>query len=152
MPAASSGMTASSRLPPCCVVRGIADGRLALGDGRPVTLLSAPGAASFGGAATWIALVDALRDERASVPFRDILDCGDTPGRALEALRLGQRLLVFTGTSPVRMALCERAAPRGAVILGQRPEALDLSPYVRAPAEAAKRLARWLSASPAHDL
>ena len=117
-------MTVSFRLPPCCVVRGLFEGRLALRAGRPVTLLSAPGAASFGGSASWIA-----------------------PGRALEALRLGQHILVFTGEAPAEQALRERAAALGATVLAERPPALDLWLYVRAPDEAARRLARLLSGS-----
>ena len=145
-------MTASPRLPPCCVVRGFDEGRLALRDGRPVTLLSAPAAASFGGAATWIALVAALRVAHPCLAFHDILDCGDAPGRALEALRLGQRHLVFTGAAGVRQALRERAAALDATVLAERPAALDLSLYARAPEEAARRLARLLSAPPSRGL
>ena len=119
-------MTVSFRLPPCCVVRGLVEGRLALRAGRPVTLLSAPGAASFGGSASWIALVGTLRAEHPSLGFLDILDCGDAPGRALEALRLGQHILVFTGEASAEQALRERAAALGATVLAERPPALDL--------------------------
>ncbi len=137
-------MTPVLALPPCCTVRSVADARIALADGRPVTLLSAPGAASFGGAAVWIALVAALREEPGAGHFFDLLDCGDAPGRALEALRLGQRHLVFDGEERARDALQERASRLDAVIWPERPRSLDLAPYLRAPDEARRRVALWL--------
>lgn len=125
-------MTPHAAAPVCVLVRGLPDGRTALARWPAVTLLSVPAAASFGGAAVWRALVDALRLEWPAHPFTDILDCGDAPGRALEALRLGQRVLVFDGAEPVRRALVERARPLGATILPTRPPALDLARLGRA--------------------
>ena len=69
----------------------------------------------------------------------DLLDCGDAPGRALEARRLGQRVVVVR-TTP---ALAASLAGRGLVVLGVPPAALDLG----VPG-AARGLAAWLGRAP----
>jgi hypothetical protein len=125
---------------PAVVVHSAADVRSALAPGLPVTLVSASGAALYAGAAWWIALMAAARAEHPGRVFADILDCGDAPGRAAEALRLGQRRLVL---HPVPPALFDRvrlmAEECGATVLPAMPEALDL-----AQPGAARRLAAWL--------
>ncbi len=138
------GMDEGGDLPPAIVVRRLGDAVLAGADGRAVTLLSAPAAASFGGVLHWQALVAAARAECPDTPFVDLLDCGIAPGRALEALRLGQRRLVLAAAPALLASLRARAATVGAVVLDRRPDALDLSPFGRAPAEARRRVARWL--------
>src|SRR5579875_530165 len=80
---------------PAVVVRGLAEARAALAPGLPVTLLSTPGAALVGGCGWWRALVAAAAAERPGLIAADILDCADAPGRALEAMRAGQRLIVL---------------------------------------------------------
>ncbi|MBW4024362.1 MAG: hypothetical protein HIU92_14760 [Proteobacteria bacterium] len=132
------------RRPPAVVVHGLADAREALGVGLPVTLVSAPGAALYAGAGWWTALTAAARAEYPGQPFDDLLDCGDAPGRAAEALRAGQRLIVLRGVTP---ALHERvrlmAEALGAVVLTAMPEALDLArPGAR------RRLPDWLRSAP----
>jgi hypothetical protein len=80
----------------------------------------------------------------ANVP-PDILDCADAPGRALEALRHGQRLLVLQ--APAHFAdIGERAARQGATVLASAPPSLDL-----AERGAERRLGDWLSGPPAHN-
>ncbi len=126
-------------LPPAVIVHGLAQARAALAPGQPVTLLSAPGAAAYAGVGWWRALVAQAAGDGAAPP--DILDCADAPGRALEALRHGQRLLVLHG---VAASLFEDIAARGtawgAVVLPEAPRALDL-----ATRGAERRLADWLS-------
>jgi hypothetical protein len=115
------------RSPPAVMIHSAADARSALATGLPVTLVSAPGAALYAGAGWWTALIAAARSEHPGVQFEDILDCGDAPGRAAEALRAGQRKLVLL---PVPPASYERvrsmAEVLGAVLLPRMPEALDL--------------------------
>ncbi len=122
---------------PAVVVHGADDVRhvLAAANGRAVTLLSAPGAAGFGGAAWFLA---ACAEARAIDTV--VLDCADAPGRVLQALRAGARTVVFTGPPALaeRLALVAREA--GAMLLRARPGALDLA----AP-DAAARLPQWLS-------
>jgi hypothetical protein len=138
------------RLPPSVMVHSLAQARAALAPGLPVTLLSAPGAALFAGVGWWRALVEAATEHapghtqghaqgHANVP-PDIMDCADAPGRALEALRLGQRLLVLQ--SPAHFAdIAERAARQGATVLDAAPPSLNLA--IRG---AERRLGGWLSA------
>ena len=120
-------------LPPCIVIHGLAHARLALAPARPVTLLSAPGAALFAGAGWWRALIAAAGTEAP-----DLLDCADAPGRALEGLALGCRRLVLL-PCPAWEDVAERAAAQGAALLAARPPALDL-----AEPEAGRRIAAWL--------
>jgi hypothetical protein len=131
---------------PAVIIHGIADARSALAPGLPVTLVSAPGAALYAGAGWWVALMAAARSEHPGRHFRDILDCGDAPGRAAEALRAGQRCLVLV---PVPPAGYERvrlmAVDLGAVLLPAMPAALDLA----RPAER-RRLRGWLAAGAPH--
>jgi hypothetical protein len=121
--------------PPCVVIHGLPDARAALAPGLPVTLLSAPGAGVYAGCGWWRAVIAA-----AAAPH-DILDCADAPGRALEALRHGQKLLVLLEHAPGRDAVARVAKARRAQLLAVRPVALDL-----AEPGALRRLPTWLAA------
>ncbi len=127
-------------LPPAVVVHGLADAQRALRVGRPVTLLSAPGAALFAGCLWWRELVAAARAAHPATPAQDVLDCGDAPGQAMAALRAGQRLLILDPACPAFGAVRSAAATLGAIVLAGRPPALDL-----ADPTARRRLARWLA-------
>lgn len=127
-------------LPPAVVVHGLADARLALAMGRPVTLLSAPGAAGYAGCGWWRAMTTAARTEAPGVEAPDILDCLDQTGRAIEALRHGLRRIILLPGAPAREDVAARAAALGAALLDARPPALDL-----AQPGAARRLAAWLA-------
>ena len=129
------------RLAPAVMIHSAADARCALAPGLPVTLVSAPGAALYAGAAWWTALIAAARSAHPGSAFDDLLDCGDAPGRAAEALRAGQRGLVLRPVPPggyERVRLMAEAM--GAVLLPNMPEALDLSRR-----GAARGLADWLA-------
>ena len=103
---------------------------------RPVTLLSAEAAACFAGVGWWRALVAAADPDRICA---DILDCGPAPGRALEALRVGQRLLVLRAEPRIWADIAGRAAACGGMLLAEAPQSLDLG----VPG-AARLLADWL--------
>jgi len=128
---------------PCVVVHGLGEVRLALSQGAGATLLSAPGAALFAGVGWWRALVEAGREACPDARVDDVLDCADAPGRALEALRHGQRALVLDPACPAGPALRALALHRGAVLLDRRPAALDL-----ARPGAARHLRAWLGLEP----
>src|SRR5260370_33763793 len=88
---------------PSVVVHGLDHARVALRPGLPVTLLSAPAAASFAGCGWGRALVDAARAEFAgagAAAWADILDCGGAPGYAMSAPRLGQRSIILHPACP----------------------------------------------------
>jgi hypothetical protein len=123
------------KLPPAVVVHGLDDARQALAPGRPVTLLSGPGAAIYAGCGWWRALVTA-----SGTTGPDVLDCADAPGRAMEALRTGCRLLVLDPAVPAAGLVAARAAAVGASVLPQRPPALDL-----AQPGSLRRLEAWLA-------
>ena len=108
---------------------------------RPVTLLSARGAAMFAGVLFWQALVGAAREEAGEMVVADMLDCADASGRALEALRLGQRWIVLEADSIGHADVADRAAALGAQILTRRPEALDCGRR-----GAFREVAAWLEA------
>jgi hypothetical protein len=128
------------KLPPAVIIHGLADARDALALGLPLTLLSAPGAAVYAGVGWWIALIAAAHAEHPHPAFTDILDCADSPGRAAEAIREGQRQVVLVGTPRLLLERVEAlAAECGAVVLAEAPPALDL-----AQPGARRRLAGWL--------
>jgi hypothetical protein len=114
-------------LAPAAMVHSLAHARAALAHGRPVTLLSAPGAALAGGCGWWQALVGAARAEYPFTQCQDILDCADSPGMAMAALRMRQRLLVLSESSPGFAAVAATASLQDAHVLPQAPVALNLA-------------------------
>ncbi|HEY1931020.1 MAG TPA: hypothetical protein VGG99_03330 [Acetobacteraceae bacterium] len=124
---------------PAVIVRGLEDARLALSEGRPVTLLSAPGAALYAGCGWWRALVRQARAEFPDVAVADVLDCADGSGHALAALRIGQSWLVLARAAPGWGEVAAVAAAQGGGVLDTAPQALDL-----ATRGAARRLHDWL--------
>jgi hypothetical protein len=130
------------KLPPAIMVHGLDHACAALAPGLPVTLLSGPGAASYAGVGWWQALVaEAIRLTPACCVIAppDVLDCGDATGRALEAVRAGQLLLVLRAKPALLADVSERAARLGGTVLAEAPPALDLAQY-----NAARRLRDWL--------
>jgi hypothetical protein len=111
---------------PAVIVHGRADAEAALQPGLAVTLLSAPGAALYAGCLWWRALIDAATSAFPATPATDILDCADAPGRAMAALRSGQRALILDPACPAYATVVAAAATVNAVVLPARPEALDL--------------------------
>ena len=138
-----SGPAGLAGLPPAVIVHG-ADGlRVVLALGRPVVLLSAPGAGVYGGCGWWLALIALGRREFPKAAAVDILDCADAPGAALATLRLGQSLLVLSPDAPGFAAVAAAAREVGALVLPAAPPALDLAVPGAAP-----RLAAWLERAP----
>jgi hypothetical protein len=123
-----------SELSQAVVVHGLSDARAALAVGRPVTLLSAPGAALYAGCLWWRELLAAAGYEGVA-----LLDCGAAPGRAVEALRLGLRGIVLEAPPAAFDVVAKLAAAQGAVLLAVAPPALDL-----ALPGAHRRLKSWL--------
>ena len=126
---------------PSVVVHDLAQAKAALGAGLAVTLLSAPGAASFAGAGWWRALVAQARAAHPDTPCQDVLDCADAPGHAMAAIRLGQQILVLDPACPAFNRIAALAT-----VLPVRPPALDL-----ATRGAARHLAAWLRPPHAGD-
>ena len=129
--------------PPAVIVHGLAHARAALAPGRPVLLLSAPGAASYAGCAWWRALVATALSGHPGRHEPDMLDCADAPGRALEALQAGCKLLMLH-PGPAWADIAGRASALGAALLPSAPASLDLGQH-----GAERRLAAWLAHRPA---
>lgn len=106
---------------PAVVIHGLAEARAAMAQGRPVTLLSAPGAARYAGCGWWLALVRQARESRPDVPCMDILDCADATGQALAALRIGLNRLVLWPEAPGRAAAAAIAEAAGGFVLPAAP-------------------------------
>jgi len=115
------------------IIHGLADARAALAAAQalrvPVTLISGPGAGSYGGPA-WFNVV--VREASAAFPdvrVTAILDCADAPGHVLGAFRAGTKVVRFTGSADVAATLREAAAAAGAELITEEIEALDLRGY-----------------------
>lgn len=121
------------------IVHGFVDAKTALAPGLPATLLSGPGAAVFAGAGWWLEVMAAARSAFPATPMTHLLDCGDAPGRAFEALRLGLPGLVLDALCPAFPEVARAASACGALLLDRPPPALDL-----ATPGAIRRLAAWL--------
>ena len=113
---------------PSVVVHGRAEAEWALrvAAGRPVLLLSAPGAALNAGPGWFKAVLDQAAAEYPASPFTAALDCAAAPGAALTALRAGFKRVIFDLGHPSAASVLGAAAEAGAEVLGTRPEALDL--------------------------
>ncbi len=129
------------KLPPAVIVHslGMAQAALDIAAGRPVTLLSGEGAGAYAGVAWWHALVAAATAGAPDANLHHVLDCGGAAGRALEALRAGQKLLVLRASAAVWEDLAGRAAGLAATLLADAPPALDM-----ADTRARRRLDAWL--------
>jgi hypothetical protein len=128
------------KLPPAVIVHGLEMAREALAPGLPVTLLSARGAALYAGVGWWQAVAETAREGRHPGLVPDILDCGDAAGRALEALRMRQPLLILRARADIWADVAGRARSVGCLVLGEAPPALDLGrPKAR------RGLAAWLA-------
>ena len=113
---------------PAVVVHGRAQAEWALrvAAGRPLLLLSAPGAALNAGPGWFRHVLEQAAAAHPGAPFSAALDCAAAPGAALAALRAGFKLVIFDLGHPAGASVLGAAEEAGAEILGIRPEALDL--------------------------
>jgi hypothetical protein len=114
-------LTVHSRAQMCAALRA------AKAAGRPVRLISAPGASAYLGGGWFAAALDQARSEAGWGPAAAWLDCGDRAGDALAALREGAAGVVFTGAAETARRLAAIAEGRGAALLTQRPASHDLA-------------------------
>jgi hypothetical protein len=89
-------------------IRGLEDGRAALAAAKArgvrVTLASIPDGAISAGPQWFAALTAELAAEFPDTLAEAVLDCGDSPGAALGALRSGIRAIRYDGPDRARMA------------------------------------------------
>lgn len=93
----------------------------------PLLLLSAESAGCFMGPPWWAALIESLASEMQAAGATDLLDCGASAGRCMEALRLGLRRLVLSPACPQFAEVRRRGKALGAELVTERPPALDLA-------------------------
>lgn len=82
--------------------------------GRPVRIISAPGAAGYAGPAWFAEVVAAARRAHPGAAIEAVLDCADRPGDVLAALRRGIAVVRFDGPAVLRRKLAAIAAAQGA--------------------------------------
>ena len=90
--------------------------------GQDVTLASAPGAALQAGPGWFKSVIEQASEAYPQVAVTAILDCGDQPGAAMAALRLGLKNLRFHGAAEFRVKL----EGMGAVFAPPAEASLDL--------------------------
>ena len=88
---------------------------------RAVSLVSPPGAAAYLGVGYFAALAEAARDEFPEIAIEAVMDCGDDPGWALSALRMGFSAVVLRGNAGARARVAAIARATGARVLRQAP-------------------------------
>ncbi len=127
---------------PAIMIHSLADARAALAAanalGVAVTLVSAPGAAAYGGAGWFARVVEIAAAEHPDVKMTAILDCDDAAGHVLGALRAGLRRVRFSGGGEVAAKLAEIARGYGALLVQDEIEAFDPRGE-KDPAEACRR-------------
>jgi len=131
--------------------RGHAAWALSIAAGRPVLLLSAPGAALNAGPGWFKAVLDQAAAEHLGANFTAALDCAAAPGAALAALRAGFKLVIFDLGHPSAASVLGAAAEAGAEVLGTRPEALDLGALDPRQRDDQRRLAALFATVPPQD-
>ena len=99
-------------------IHGLADARRALAAGGPVELRTPPGAAGYLGPALFKAMIDEARAEFPDADMTAVLDCGDAPGTALSALRLGVEAVAVEAPAPVLQRLRAIAHRTGGRVIG----------------------------------
>ena len=92
----------------------------------PVTLLSAPGGAAYVGAAVFREMIAEAARIHPRVALTAVLDCGDNPGLALNALRRGITVVRLEATAAVRSRVADIAGQSGATLDDDGDGALDL--------------------------
>jgi hypothetical protein len=125
---------------PVIVVHSLAQAAAALkaaaGAGRPVVLVSAPGAGSYTGPGWFREFIAAAREAVPEANSSSWLDCGDDIGAALAALRSEIEGIVFTGRADVSRRLADIAAQHGVrFVTERRVPTLDLGCDFFAPPE-----------------
>jgi hypothetical protein len=131
---------------PAIIVHSLDHARAALAAaaalGRPVTLLSAPGAAEYAGVAWFGKVVTLAAAEWPDAAYHGVIDCADRPGLVLAALRHGLTHVRFTGPKAAAEKLSAIAKEVGAELVIGRLNALDL----RAEADPHAACRGWLKA------
>jgi len=95
--------------------------------GRPVTLISPPGAVASMGPEVYRQMIASAISGPLPEGITAVIDCGDTPGQALAALRAGCLAIRLDADSDVLAKLRDMAGSDGVVMDGAPLHALDLA-------------------------
>jgi len=110
------------------LAQAIAALRAAASAKRAVVLASAPDAGGHVGPGWFGALVAAARQAVPEARFTAVLDCGDSVGAALAAIRAEVEGVIFTGRADAAGRLADIARQQGVRFETERPAtALDLT-------------------------
>ena len=131
--------------------RGQAEWALRVAAGRPLLLVSAPGAALNAGPAWFKAVLDQAAAAHPGAPFQAALVCAAAPGATLAALRAGFKLVIFDLGHPAAASVLGAAAEAGAEVLGTRPAALDLGALDPRRRDDERRIAALFATVPPQD-
>jgi hypothetical protein len=110
---------------------------------RPVTLLSAPGAGGYAGAAWFLKVIELAAADHPDAEWDAVLDCDDQAGYVLAALRQGAKAVRYTGSKAIAAKLAAIAERSGARIETRRLKAFDL----RAEADPQTACRTWIGGS-----
>jgi fructose/tagatose bisphosphate aldolase len=95
--------------------------------GRPVTLMSAPGAPAYLGAPVFREIAAAAASEHPGVAVTAVFDCGEEAGLALQALREGAKVVRLRATPEITAKIASIARQTGARLEENgEPPAVDL--------------------------
>ncbi|GAB6054566.1 hypothetical protein JCM17960_33860 [Magnetospira thiophila] len=108
--------------------------------GRALLLCSPPNAGANIGAAVFHHMAQITAEEFPELSLHALLDCGDAPGLALNALRQGVTLIHLQTAPEVFEKVRQMAEAQEARLLSSWPEALDLG----APDFRPNALSEWL--------
>jgi hypothetical protein len=92
----------------------------------PLTLISAAGAAGYLGAPVFAAIIAETRRAHPAVTLTAILDCGDAPGDALNAIRHGTPVIRIALPVSLRRKVEDIAAQSGTSVDREAWDILDL--------------------------
>jgi hypothetical protein len=84
----------------------------------PVLLESPPGAAGWEGIGWWLGLIERVVAEHPAFTLTAVLDCGDSPGLALAAIREGVRGIRLDAAPEVLAKIADIAGQAGAIVEG----------------------------------
>ena len=136
--------TKQSAAPPASVlIHDLDQARQALAaarrTGRPVNLVSAPGAGAYLGPALFKQIIDQARAAEPAARVTACLDCADEPGTALDALGQGIEAVSLSAAPEVLAKIESAAIAAGAKVANRPAQALDM-----ADTDAGRRLDAWL--------
>ena len=113
---------------------------------RAIVLASAPDAGGYVGPGWFGALVAAARQAVPETRFTALLDCGDSVGVVLGAIRADVEGVIFTGRADAASRLADIARQHGVAFETERPAAvLDLvEDFFASPEDIERRCAEFL--------